>query len=318
MSEILDIAVIGGGPAGMTAALYAARARARVVVFESAMPGGQIVKTELVENYPAFPDGVEGAVLGEAMQRQAERFGAEFRSFSPVESLRREGEGFVLVADEDEITAKAVILATGAVPRKLGVPGEDEFTGRGVSWCATCDGALFRGKVVAVVGGGDAAAQEAEFLTKFASYVYLVHRRDELRATECLQEVCVANPLIEYRLSRTVSEIVGQDGKVHGLRIPSTKGEPEEYLEVSGVFIFVGVDPMSELVKDLTELTPAGFVKVDHEGRTSVPGLWAAGDVTDGALKQVVTSVGQGAAAAFDALHYLDLKAMEARAAESA
>lgn len=308
MTETIDIAIIGGGPAGMTAALYAARARAKTVVFELGLPGGQITKTELVENYPAFPDGVTGADLGEHMQQQAERFGAEFRTFSPVEAIRLHGDDFVVVADGAESIAKTVILAMGAVPRKLGIPGENEFTGRGVSWCATCDGPLFRGKTVAVVGGGDAAAQEAEFLTKFAGYVYLVHRRDELRATECLQEKCVMNPLIEYHLSRVPSEIVGNEGKVHGIRLTSTKGEPEELLEVSGVFIFVGVDPTNELARGLVELNSAGFVKVDGEGRTSVPGIWAAGDLTDHALKQVVTAAGQGAAAAFDALRYIEAR----------
>lgn len=308
MTDIVDIAIIGGGPAGLTAALYGARARASTVVFELGLPGGQIVKTELVENYPAFPDGVSGADLGEYMRQQAERFGAEFRTFSPVEAIRREGDDFVIVADDAETVARTVILSTGAIPRKLGIPGENEFTGRGVSWCATCDGALFRGKDVAVVGGGDAAAQEAEFLTKFAGYVYLIHRRDELRATECLQEKCVMNPLIEYRLSRVPTEIVGKEGKVHGLRLASTKGEPEELLEVSGVFIYVGVDPTSELARGLTDLNEAGFIKVDGEGRTSVPGLYAAGDVTDHALKQVVTAAGQGAAAAFDALRHIDAK----------
>jgi len=308
VTETIDIAIIGGGPAGMTAALYGARARANTVVFELGLPGGQVTKTELVENYPAFPDGVPGADLGEYMHRQAERFGAEFRTFSPVEAIRREGDVFVMVADDTETVAKTVILAMGAVPRKLGIPGENEFTGRGVSWCATCDGPLFRGKVVAVVGGGDAAAQEAEFLTKFAGYVYLIHRRDELRATECLQEKCVMNPLIEYHLSRVPTEIVGREGKVHAIRLTSTKGEPEELLEVGGVFIFVGVDPTSELARGLADLNDAGFVKVDGEGRTSVPGLYAAGDVTDHALKQVITAAGQGAAAAFDALRYIEAK----------
>jgi len=199
-----------------------------------------------------------------------------------------------------------VILATGAVPRKLGVPGEAEFTGRGVSWCATCDGALFKDKVVAVIGGGDAAVEEAMFLTKFASRVHLIHRRDELRATKCIQERCFANDKIELHWSRTIAEIVGRDGKVASVTLASTAGEPDEVLPLDGVFIFVGVHPMSELASGLVELDESGYIRIDHDGRTSVPGLFAAGDVTDSELKQVITAAAKGASAAFEALRYID------------
>ncbi len=308
MTEMLDIAVVGGGPAGMAAALYGARARARTVVFEKGLPGGQIVTTEWVENYPAFPEGISGADLGELMFKQAERFGAEFRTFSPVESLRTEGTDFVLTVDGEEIGARAVIVATGAVPKKLGVPGEAEFTGRGVSWCATCDGAFFRDKAVCVVGGGDAALQEALFLTKFATTVTVIHRRDQLRATECIQEYCFQNEKIDLRWSRVVSEIVGEGGKVKGVRLASTKGEPDEFLPLDGVFIFVGVDPVNELLLDVAGLDDLGFVTVGNSGLTSVPGLWAAGDLTANTLKQVVTAASGGASAAFDALRYIEAK----------
>lgn len=308
MTEMLDIAIVGGGPAGMAAALYGARARARTVVFEKGLPGGQIVTTEWVENYPAFPEGISGPDLGELMLKQAERFGAEFRTFSPVESIRTEGTEFVLSVDGEEIGAHSVIVATGAVPKKLGVPGEAEFTGRGVSWCATCDGAFFRDKAVCVVGGGDSALQEALFLAKFASTVSVIHRRDQLRATECIQEYCFQNDKIEVRWSRVVSEIVGEGGKVKGVRLASTKGEPDEFLPLDGVFIFVGVDAVNELLVDVASLDEFGFVIVDNSGLTSVPGLWAAGDLTANTLKQVVTAASGGASAAFDALRYIEAK----------
>ncbi len=308
MTDSIDIAVVGAGPAGMTAALYGARARARTVVFEKGFPGGQIVTTEWVENYPAFPEGLSGPELGELMHRQAEHFGAEFRTLATVESIRPQGFDFVVTVDGEEVSAKAVIVATGAVPKRLGVPGEAQFTGRGVSWCATCDGALYREKDVAVIGGGDSALQEALFLAKFASRVHLVHRRDQLRATECIQEYCFVNPKIGYHYSRTVAEITGEDGKVSGVRLASTKGEPEEFVPVDGVFIYVGVDPTNDLLVDLVDLDEQGFAKVDQNGCTSLPGLYAAGDVTDSDLKQVITAASRGAAAAFDAVRYLDAR----------
>jgi thioredoxin reductase (NADPH) len=307
----LDIAIIGGGPGGLAAALYAARGRANTVVFEQGLPGGQIVTTDHVENYPGFPTGISGAELGELMTKQAEEHGAVVRTFSPVDSLTRSGDVFRLTSDGEEFEARSVIVATGAVPRKLGIPGEAEFTGRGVSWCATCDAPLYRGKVVAVVGGGDAAVEEAMFLTKFASEVHLIHRRNEFRATKCIQERCRANPLVVEHLSRIPAEIVGADGKVAGIRLESSVGEPDEYLEVDGVFIFVGIHPMSEVVRDLVELTEAGYIKIDHDGRTNVPGLFAAGDVTNSELKQVITAAAKGASAAFEALRYLDENAIQ-------
>jgi len=306
VSEIIDIAIIGGGPAGLTAALYGARARASTVVFETQLPGGAIITTDWIENYPGMPEGLSGARIGELMHAHAEKFGAQFRTFAKVEALRQEGGGFVLTADGEETAARAVILCTGSVPRKMGVPGEAEYTGRGVSWCATCDGALFRDKVVAVIGGGDAAVEEALFLTKFASKVHLIHRRDELRATKCIQERCFDNERIELHWNRVPVEVRGHEGRVTGVLLQSTTGEPDELLELQGVFEFIGVHPNSELVARLAELADGGWVKVDATMMTSVPGLWAAGDVTDTPLKQVVTAAGQGATAAFEALRYID------------
>lgn len=307
MNEVIDIAIVGGGPAGLTAALYGARARADTVVFESQLPGGAIITTDWIENYPGMPEGVNGSRIGELMHAHAEKFGARFRTFVRVESIRPEDGGFVLTLDDgEEVPARSVILATGSVPRKLQIPGEAEYAGRGVSWCATCDGALFRDKVVAVIGGGDAALEEAMFLTKFAEKVYVIHRRDELRATMCIQERATAMERIELVLSRIPVEIIGYDGRVTGVRLESTKDGSEEVLALQGVFEFIGVHPSSDLVSGLCELSEAGWVKIDGSCMTSVPGLFAAGDVTDTPLKQVVTAAGQGATAAFEALRHVD------------
>jgi thioredoxin reductase (NADPH) len=305
--EHIEIAIVGGGPAGLAAALYAGRGRAKTVVFERGIPGGQIVTTDWVENYPGFPQGISGMELGDLLVKQAEEFGAVLRSFSPVDKVEIDDTGhFILHSEGEEFEADCVILATGAVPRKLGIPGEAEFTGRGVSWCATCDGALYKDKVVCVIGGGDAAVEEAMFLTKFASKVHLIHRRDEFRATKCIQERCRANPKIEEHLSRVPVEIIGEDGKVAAIRLESTKGEPEEVLSVQGVFIFVGVHPVNELALELVKLSDNGYISIDHDGRTSEMGLFAAGDVTDSELKQVITAAAKGASAAFEALRYID------------
>jgi len=305
-AEIIDIAIIGGGPAGLAAALYGARARAKTVVFESQLPGGQIITTDWIENYPGMPEGLNGSRIAELMHAHAEKFGAEFRTFAAVEKITDEHGGFTITADGEQTVARTVIFATGARPRSLGIPGEAEFTGRGVSWCATCDGALYRGKVVAVVGGGDAALEEALFLTKFCERVHLVHRRDEFRAAKCIQERCLANEKIELHLGQIPVEIVGEGGKVAGLVLEPAEGGPRATLPVAGVFEFVGVHPASELVAGLAELADGGWVKVDASMGTTYQGLYAAGDVTNTPLKQVVTAAAQGATAAFEALRYLD------------
>jgi thioredoxin reductase (NADPH) len=302
----IDVAIIGGGPAGLTAALYAARARSRTVVFEKALPGGQIVTTDWIENYPGFHEGISGAEIGQLMGTHAERFGAEFRTFVEVDAVDPNEEHFELTVEGEKLLARTVIIATGAVPAKLGVPGEAEYTGRGVSWCATCDGALYRDKVAAVIGGGDAAVEEAMFLTKFAREVHLVHRRDELRATKCIQEELFENEKITVQWSRVVHEIEGDGRKVTALSLDSTKGEDRARLEVDGVFEFVGVIPYSDIVRHCCDIDERGFIPIDHRGRTSQPGLYAAGDVTNYPLKQVVTAAGQGAVAADDAVKRID------------
>jgi len=305
---MIDIAIVGGGPAGLTAAIYGARARAKTVVFEAGLTGGQIVSASWVENYPGFPDGISGQDLAELMFRQAENAGAEFRTITPVEAIRADGCDFALTAGGEEVNARAVILATGAIPRKLGIPGEAEFTGRGVSWCATCDGPLYRDKVVAVIGGGDSATQESIYLAKIVKEVHLIHRRDELRATQCLQDQCFFNPQITMHLSQVAEEIVGEAGRVTGIRLRSKDDGSEQLLAVDGVFEFVGIDAQSALVADLCELDRLGFVKVDRNGQSSHPGLYAAGDVADYELKQVVTACARGAYAVYHAVHYLETR----------
>ena len=306
MGEVVDIAIIGGGPAGLTAGIYGARARAKTVVFETGLTGGQIVSASWVENYPGFPDGISGQDLADHISLQAINAGAEFRTLTPVEAIRVEGRDFVLAVGDDEVQAKVVILATGAIPRRLGIPGEAELAGRGVSWCATCDGPLYRDKTVAVIGGGDSATQEALYLAKIAKDVHLVHRRSEFRATQCLQDRCLIETRIDMHLSRIPVEILGEGGKVSGLRLRSTEDGSEEILAVDGVFEFVGIDAQSALVADLCALAEQGFVKVDHNGLSSCVGLYAAGDVADYDLKQVVTACARGAFAVYHALHYLD------------
>lgn len=308
MADIIDIAIVGGGPAGLTAAIYGARARAKTVVFETGLPGGQIVSASWVENYPGFPDGISGQELADLMYQQAQNAGAEFRTISPVEAIRPDGRDFLLTVGGEDIGARSVILATGAIPKKLGIPGESEFAGRGVSWCATCDGPLYRDKKVAVIGGGDSATQEAVYLAKIAEEVHLIHRRDEFRATECLQEQCFLNPQITMHLSHVVEEILGEEGKVSGIRLRSKLDDGEVVVPVDGVFEFVGIDAQSDLVADLCELDDLGFVRVDRNGLSSHVGLYAAGDVSDYQLKQVVTACARGAFAVYDAVHYLETR----------
>ncbi|MCL2438014.1 MAG: FAD-dependent oxidoreductase [Coriobacteriia bacterium] len=305
-----DIAVIGGGPAGLTASLYAARGLVNTVVFEKQMTGGQIATTEWVENYPAFPEGISGSELSRLMTTQAEKYGAQIELFVTVTAMKRLDDGiFELQTDAgDTWTARAVILASGSVPSKLGIPGEDKYTGRGVSWCATCDAGFFKDKTIAVIGGGDAALEEAMFLTKFASKVYLVHRRDEFRAAPIVVQRVKTNERIELVLSATPLEIEGDDTRVTGLRVKSTEDETERVLNLDGVFEFVGTNPVNELVAGLVDTRAnRGHVAVEIDGSvTEVPGLFAAGDLTNSTLKQVISASGSGATAAFSALKYLE------------
>jgi len=302
--EKQDIVIIGGGPAGLAAGIYASRAALKVTLLEQGMPGGLMANTEIIENYPGFAEGIGGPELTMRMQEQAVRFGLQIDN-TGVECIKSTGKEFEIKTDEDTISSKTVILASGASPRWLNVKGEKEFHGKGVSYCATCDGAFFKDKTVAVVGGGDAAVEEALFLTKFAEKVYIIHRRDELRATKVIQEKALQNSKINMQWNSVVDEIKGST-TVENIILRDTQDNSTRELRVDGIFIYVGTQPSSALVADMTELDPKGYVITDDEMKTSQAGLFAAGDVRQKLLRQVVTAVADGAIAAFAAEKYLD------------
>jgi thioredoxin reductase (NADPH) len=299
-----ELVIVGGGPAGLAAALYAARAGLDTVLYEEGMPGGKAATTERIENYPGFPDGIGGLELMMNMQDQARRFGARMVNVG-VQGIEPGDGQFVLRTGEGDVTARAVILATGVTPRPLNVKGEAEFTGRGISFCATCDGPLFRDRVVAVVGGGDAAVEEALFLSRLARKVYLVHRRDALRATKVLQDRAFAEPKIEFLWHSVVQEVLG-GRTVEALLLRDVRSGETRAVAVDGVFVYIGMEPNSRLVRGLVALDEQGYVITDEEMRTSRPGIFAAGDVRRKTLRQVVTAVADGAIAAVTAGHYLE------------
>ncbi|MCB5295430.1 MAG: thioredoxin-disulfide reductase [Candidatus Cloacimonetes bacterium] len=294
-----DVIIIGGGPAGLSAAVYSARGGLKTAVFEKGMIGGQINVTEDVENYPGFEKPLSGFELTSKMQAQAERFGANIIE-EEIIALGMEGLCKVIETDSGKYRAKSVIICTGAHPRRLNVPGEERFTGRGVSYCATCDGALYRDKVVAVVGGGDSAIEEGIFLTRFASKVIVVHRRDELRAQKIIQERAFANPKMEFVWNSVIQEIHG-DTKVSKLEIVNRLTKEITMMPVDGLFIYVGILPNNDLLESRIELDSAGFVLTDEYMHTNVPGIYAAGDIRHTVLRQVVTATSDGAIAAWSA-----------------
>ncbi|GBD24288.1 Thioredoxin reductase [bacterium HR29] len=299
-----DVAIVGAGVAGLTAAIYSSRARRRTVVFERELVGGQIATTDRVENYPGFPEGIGGLELAQRFQQQAERFGAELR-YESVESIERLPDGrFRLVTTAGDYRAAAVIVTAGAQHRKLGVPGEQEFAGKGVSYCATCDGAFFRDQDVVVVGGGDAALDEGIFLTRFARSVTIIHRRAQLRASAVLQQRAFANERIRFLFDTVVTAIEGGE-VVERVRLRNVRTGEESVLPAAGVFIFIGQVPNSHLLAGLVELDEGGHAKVDLEMQTSVPGLFVAGDVRWKAARQLVSAAGDGATAAIAAERYL-------------
>jgi thioredoxin reductase (NADPH) len=302
--DIKDLVIIGGGPAGMTAGLYAARAAMKTLLLEQGMPGGQAATTDRIDNYPGFPQGISGPELMMQMDEQARRFGVEVE-FARVNEIVP-GQGmFTLKTESGDISARTLVVATGAASRALGVPGEQEFMGRGVSYCATCDGAFFQGKKVAVVGGGDSALQEGLFLTKFAEKVYIIHRRDEMRATKVIQEKAMKNEKIELILNAAVTSILGTDN-VEAVKIVDVKTKEEKSVAVDGVFVYIGKKPASDLVKELVRIDEKGYIIVNQQMMTSVPGIFAAGDVRQTPLRQVVTAVADGAVAAVAAEHYIE------------
>lgn len=302
-----DVIIIGSGPAGYTAAIYAARANlAPLVIASSVEFGGELMKTTEVENFPGFPEGVMGPDLMVKMQQQAERFGAEI-VYDDVVSLELEGAvKRVTLGNGDVHEARTVIYATGSAYRKLGLADEERLSGYGVSWCATCDGAFFRQKTVAVVGGGDSAMEEATFLTRFADKVYVIHRSETLRASAAMQDRAKNDPKIEFLLNKTVAHIYGAE-LVSGVGLVDTVTGEESTIDVSGLFVAIGADPRTHLVHGQLDLTEHGTIAVEgRSSRTNVPGVFAAGDVLDPIYKQAVTAAGSGTVAALDAQFYLE------------
>lgn len=300
-----ELAIVGGGPAGLTAGIYAARDRMDAVLLEAKpLTGGQVILTDVIENYPGFPEPLSGAELMERMRKQAERFGLKFAT-AEIKRVRADDDKYLLESAKVDYLARAVLVATGTESRRLGVPGESEFWGMGVTICATCDGPLYRDRPVAVVGGGDSAIKEAVYLTRFASKVYVIHRRDKLRAEKIIQEQAFANEKIEFVWESVVTEMLGDADGLTGLRIKNVKAGAESDLAVDCVFLYVGVQPNTTFVKDLVELDENGLIVTDGDMRTSAPGIFAAGDCRSKTLKQVATAVGEGAAAAFSAEEYI-------------
>jgi thioredoxin reductase (NADPH) len=305
VSEIRNLIIIGSGPAGYTAALYAARANLKPLIIEGAQSGGALMTTTEVENFPGFPGGIMGPELMDNMRKQAERFGAEFIT-DDATSVELAGDvKRVSIGDQDHF-AHAIILSTGSAWRPLGVPGEQEYLGHGVSSCATCDGFFFRGQPIVVVGGGDSAMEEATFLTRFAESVTIVHRRDEFRASKIMAHRALSDPKITVRWNSVISEVLGKDGKVSGVVLRDTRTGEESTLDVSGVFVAIGHDPRSELYRGQIDLDESGYVLVEApSARTSLPGVFAAGDLVDHVYQQAITAAGTGCTAALDAERYL-------------
>ncbi len=298
-----NVIIIGSGPAGLTAAIYTARANLKPLAFTGNEIGGQVSITNEVENYPGFPEGLTGPELVEKFQKQAERFGTRIE-YTEVTEVDFDVQPFRVKTYDNEYEAKAIIIATGASPRKLGVPGEADFTGRGVSYCATCDGFFFRDKEIAVVGGGDSALEEGVFLTKFANHVRIIHRRDELRAGYTLQERAKRNQKIEFIWDTVVTEING-NGAVESIQVKNVKTGEASTLKTDGVFIYIGHYPNSHLFTDKLEMDEHGYVITDQNTRTSVPGVFAAGEIADPVFRQVVNSAGEGCKAAIQVERYL-------------
>ncbi len=304
--KIFDAVVIGGGPAGMTAALYLLRAGVKVALCEKLSPGGQVLMTEVIDNYPGHPKGIKGYELADLFAAhldnyQPERFNDEVREITPGP----DGEYELLVGAE-RIKAKAVVICTGARYRRLGIPGEEKFLGKGVSFCALCDGNFFRDQTVAVIGGGNSALEESLYLARLVKKIYLIHRRDEFRGCKCYLDKCLINPKIQPVLSTVVNEIQGGTAGVTGLLLKDLKTGETRELPVDGVFVFVGFEPVGDFFPEGLERDKAGFVMTDGEMKTNLPGIFAAGDIRSKACRQVITAAGDGATAATAAYAYLE------------
>jgi len=301
---IEEIIILGTGPAGLSAALYAARADLKPLVLTGAEIGGQAALTDRIENYPGFPEGVGGNELADLFQKNAELFGARFE-YDAATEVDLTVRPFIVKTYSKDYFAKTLILTTGATSNKLNIPGENEFRGRGVSYCATCDGWFFKGKKVAVVGGGDSALEEAIFLTRYATSVTIIHRRDTLRAGAILQDRAKDNPKIHFIWDTVITNIAGTEG-VEKVRLKNVKDEKESEMDFDGVFVFIGHSPNTELFKGQIDLDDKGYIVVDNRLRTKIPGVFAAGEVCDPIYRQVVTSAGMGAAAAIEATRFLE------------
>ena len=303
-TKIYEVIIIGGGPAGLTAGLYTSRSRFNTLLIEIGLLGGQMTTTEVIENYPGFPQGINGDELSRLMEEQAKRFGLEVVSQEVVE-VKLEGERKLVKTDESTYLCEALIICTGTEYRKLGIPGEKEFTGKGVSYCATCDGAFFKDSQIVVVGGGDSALTEALFLTKFAKELTIIHRREALRGTKIYQERVLSNPKIKMLWNSVVQRIKG-DSIVRSIVIKNVKtGEINEF-NTEGVFLFVGVSPRTQFLKNLITFDEAGYIVTDENCETSIKGIFAAGDCRKRLLRQIATAVGDGATAAFATEKYLE------------
>ena len=299
-----DVVIIGGGGAGLTAAIYASRANLKTLLLEKLTPGGQIALTDVVENYPGFPEGVTGTDISMRMEEQAKKYGTEIQ-YDEVKSLSKSASEFRIKTEQSAYEAKSIIIASGAAFRMIGAPGEKELTGKGVSYCATCDGAFFKGKEIVVVGGGDSAMQEGLFLTRFVTKLNVIHRRDKLRASPILQDRAKQNSKIAFIWDTVVTRIEG-DKKVERIKLKNVKTNEEKDFKTDGVFIFIGHDPATKFLGGFVTMDEKGYVKTNDQLETSVPGVFAAGEVRAGSVKQLVSACGEGCEAALSAQAHLE------------